>query len=54
VPLTGPGTHDVKIPTKRAGNEMNANLSFGRNAAKNMLNPLVSWCRGGYRQASGI
>ncbi len=32
---------------------MNANLSFGRNAAKNMLNPLVSWCRDGYRQASG-
>ncbi len=32
---------------------MNANLPFGRNAAKNMLNPLVSWCRGGTRQASG-
>ncbi len=32
---------------------MNANLPFGRNAAKNMLNPLVSWYRHGYRQASG-
>ena len=32
---------------------MNANLPFGRDAAKNMLNPLVSWCRDGYRQASG-
>lgn len=32
---------------------MNAKVPFGRNAARNMLNPLVSWCRGGYRQASG-
>ena len=31
---------------------MNANLPFGRNAAKNMLNPLVSWYRHGYRQGS--
>ncbi len=32
---------------------MNAKLPFARNAAKNMLNPLLSWCRGGIRQASG-
>ena len=31
---------------------MNAKVPFGRNAARNMLNPLVSWCRGGNRQES--
>ena len=36
-----------------AGIEMNAKLPFGRAAAKTMLDPLVSWCRGGTRQASG-
>ncbi len=32
---------------------MNEKLPFARNAARNMLSPLMSWCRGASRRASG-